>query len=571
MLNGKRRQKGQMMVYVTVMLLVIVGAVFYVFDGYTISSEKTRLQGTADAAAYSVAAVEARNLNFQAYTNRAMIANHVAVAQATTLVSWSRWLDRTAENLSRVTQLILPVGVVTTIISQAASTLNATIEQVARVANSALDKLILAISASQQVMHANTVMMARQAYSNVVKANDNEVDAVYTLTSLDSFRKAHFDFSKQYSPDKAYDACGSWSSGGWTNTGSGFLGWEWNPPEWTAPGSEIDRQYSDEFRNILLKSRDRFTTRRNQLAGVMKTKVTVPLVSRFWMERDGGTELIRNTENCGPYFKWSSVDTLSMHYALGEWDWGVFQGYDDKGEMLPVGWGAAQSGKNSNDRIDYRETHGDKSYWKRNGMASGLARWEFGQEQPVTSYVGMRDFRALAEPGLLDEGPGLIVAVTKPASAKGLQTATELTGASGCAEQAKQDDFMDGRMVSIAKSRVIFRYPHDLHPRSSGRREYGSLYSPYWQPALDDLTSLEKLGIRAELGVTGNSAGAVGEACKKAGGPDGGGDDGSSNQGDGLPESGNGTGNESPDSGTEEESNGDGNEQPPVCDLNVTV
>ena len=60
-----QHQKGQMMVYVTALLLVIAGSVFYVFDGYQVSNEKTRLQGTTDAAAYSVAAIEARNLNFQ--------------------------------------------------------------------------------------------------------------------------------------------------------------------------------------------------------------------------------------------------------------------------------------------------------------------------------------------------------------------------------------------------------------------------------------------------------------------------------------------------------------------------
>ena len=47
------------MVYVTALLLVIAGSVFYVFDGYQVSNEKTRLQGTTDAAAYSVAAIEA--------------------------------------------------------------------------------------------------------------------------------------------------------------------------------------------------------------------------------------------------------------------------------------------------------------------------------------------------------------------------------------------------------------------------------------------------------------------------------------------------------------------------------
>jgi hypothetical protein len=40
------------------------------------------LQNAADGVAYSVAIPEARDLNFMAYTNRAMVANEVAIGQA---------------------------------------------------------------------------------------------------------------------------------------------------------------------------------------------------------------------------------------------------------------------------------------------------------------------------------------------------------------------------------------------------------------------------------------------------------------------------------------------------------
>ncbi|HTH95269.1 MAG TPA: pilus assembly protein TadG-related protein [Rhodocyclaceae bacterium] len=60
--------------------------------------EKIRLQNTADAAAYSAAIIEARDYNFSAYTNRAMVANQVAVAQFVGLTSWMRNMAAFAAN-----------------------------------------------------------------------------------------------------------------------------------------------------------------------------------------------------------------------------------------------------------------------------------------------------------------------------------------------------------------------------------------------------------------------------------------------------------------------------------------
>lgn len=52
-----------------------------------LASEKMQLQNAADATAYSVSTVEARDLNFSAYTNRSMIANEVALGQMVGLMS----------------------------------------------------------------------------------------------------------------------------------------------------------------------------------------------------------------------------------------------------------------------------------------------------------------------------------------------------------------------------------------------------------------------------------------------------------------------------------------------------
>ena len=52
-----------------------------------LASEKMQLQNAADATAYSVSTVEARDLNFSAYTNRSMVANEVFMGQMVGLMS----------------------------------------------------------------------------------------------------------------------------------------------------------------------------------------------------------------------------------------------------------------------------------------------------------------------------------------------------------------------------------------------------------------------------------------------------------------------------------------------------
>ena len=51
-----------------------------------------------------------RHLNFLAYTNRAMIANHAAVGHFVSYVSWVRYIHDSIEYIDRVTQWIPSVG-----------------------------------------------------------------------------------------------------------------------------------------------------------------------------------------------------------------------------------------------------------------------------------------------------------------------------------------------------------------------------------------------------------------------------------------------------------------------------
>jgi hypothetical protein len=73
-------------------------------------TEKSLVANAADAAAYSGAVWTARHLNFMAYTNRAMIANHVAVGHFVSYVSWIRYIDDSINFIDRITQWIPYVG-----------------------------------------------------------------------------------------------------------------------------------------------------------------------------------------------------------------------------------------------------------------------------------------------------------------------------------------------------------------------------------------------------------------------------------------------------------------------------
>lgn len=87
---GARRQRGQALVFSIFAAILIIIALFAMYSMNGQAIEKIKLQNTADAAAYSAVVAEARDYNFSAYTNRAMVANQVAVAQFVGMTSWFR-------------------------------------------------------------------------------------------------------------------------------------------------------------------------------------------------------------------------------------------------------------------------------------------------------------------------------------------------------------------------------------------------------------------------------------------------------------------------------------------------
>lgn len=84
------------------MLIFGLAALFFMFNTGQMTAEKTKLVNTADAVAYSAAVMHARALNFDAYTNRALVANEMSIAQ---MVSLKSWIDYARQHSQRITPL----------------------------------------------------------------------------------------------------------------------------------------------------------------------------------------------------------------------------------------------------------------------------------------------------------------------------------------------------------------------------------------------------------------------------------------------------------------------------------
>lgn len=99
---ARNKQQGQMLVMSLLLIIVSLAIVQMVFRVGLINSEKEQLVNAADAAAYSGGIFFARHLNFLAYTNRAMLANHVAVGHYISYLSWIRYAHDSVKKIDRL-------------------------------------------------------------------------------------------------------------------------------------------------------------------------------------------------------------------------------------------------------------------------------------------------------------------------------------------------------------------------------------------------------------------------------------------------------------------------------------
>ena len=139
-------ESGQIALFSALLIPAILLAALFVFNTGQLSAVKLKTQNAADAAAFSAMQMEARELNFISYTNRAMIANQVAIGQTISLVSWTHYVKSLGLNIQRagtIASFIPYVGqaimMITNGIAKAATLLDQSVSNAAKVALPALD------------------------------------------------------------------------------------------------------------------------------------------------------------------------------------------------------------------------------------------------------------------------------------------------------------------------------------------------------------------------------------------------------------------------------------------------
>jgi hypothetical protein len=143
----RRDEEGQTLVLAAVFGLVLMLCVLGTVNLGRAVYDKVQLQTATDSAAYSQAAVEARALNFTAYTNRAMVVHYASIMAATSYLSWVHFLWAGMRPTLQLLQFVPYAGVVFKIILQVMQVL-------VRIMDWAVALLTPIVSAANMVLYA---------------------------------------------------------------------------------------------------------------------------------------------------------------------------------------------------------------------------------------------------------------------------------------------------------------------------------------------------------------------------------------------------------------------------------
>ncbi len=456
---GKRRQRGQALIYGIFVLMGGLATLLFLFNIGQFTAEKTKLVNTADAVAYSAAVMHARALNFDAYTNRALMANEVMIAQAVSIASWSSHVVRHTQNippLSCYTYYSVPVALalveyvpVCYLLSLYGAEITA--ESVDSAVQAAAQATVAASEAAKTVLQGAQANMAATFLPARAALMQQVADANYAGQGM-----VHVDTMPL------------------TDNFSLFEG---EPFIHRYAGEERGR-----FRDAVIDAtnRDAFIKQRSWTSA---NHFPCILGSKAAFRRRGGTELIGFDE-------WKAMDTASLHH----WSWhmhGIFRLPTCDEDEMALGYGtqAAAAGPTDDGSATYGYSRSDNP---AASASASSADWH---------YSGLPAFYDLSAPALAylstDPNPRLKFAIRLTRAKEQLKTSDGTSGVRPSGRLA----IIDGKpaadvLAAVATSEVYFERPS---ARGDGRSELASLFNPYWQAHLIS-TSAADLAIAMTLG-----------------------------------------------------------------------
>lgn len=430
--RASSRQRGQAVVFLLGLAAALAATFALSYGAGEASARKQRLLDAADAAAFGAATWQARALNFQAYANRAIVANEIALGQAVSLRSWSDYVARTLTNVNTVTQFVPYLGQVTTALKEAWATVDEVVQVSMKVVEGTAVVANGVLAAAQPIVHAAGFVAADQIARDTLPA-----------------------FAVNVLPSSANAALAARNAAEWLR--------------FTTTYSGNDRT---RLRDVVHEGRDGFTRSRGARLAPMPASLVVRL------EKRGGTEIVGLDT-------WRGIDTLALHRRGGFLGLGSFR------ENTSLGWGGAQNAVNPSQR---RGDHGGA--WATNPRTARLA------EQRLNStngrmYIGLPPTRDVTSPRRQDERSIRFAVEAED------RTGDPVADDRGLGVRAIGGPLADAPLDASATPRALaaaivrFERPEG---RADRRREYASLYSPYWIARLSAPTATERAVAAAARG-----------------------------------------------------------------------
>jgi hypothetical protein len=464
-----RRQRGQALVFGIFLLLAGLAGLFFLFNTGQVTAEKTRLVTAADAVAHGAGVMQARALNFDAYANRALVANEVLVAQMVSLSSWAQYAQTHAENLPwRFPECADPygygamfgaafrygapyAGLCYLSVQYAGDYVAKIAEQVPQVAAD----VVAAVEANK------AAILAAQAFLHAPGAFEAARNALMQEIA-----------DANYAGDGAVTASAQTAGDGW-------------------PG--FTRRYQGDERGRIAElssaaaGADSFVRQRNWTA----TAAAPP----FWewacalagrrnsVRRRGGTELIN-------YDEWKAEDTESYWEVHNVGRWFPRCGADEQ----PIAYGEQQAHPENADQDESGAALGGSP-------AANPAAHGYASSEQWTNYTGLPSFYDLSPAQLGVDTPGprlrLQVRLTRArdqiATTEGRSAVRQADHPSAARRNvaAYQSNLSGGEMMASAAVEVWFARPPGSAENAWGKAqgkpvELPSLFNPYWQARLVD-------------------------------------------------------------------------------------
>jgi len=473
----RRQQRGQAVIWFLATIAACCCVFALVYNVGQVANQKEATVNAADAAALSGALVEARMLNFEAYTNRAMVANEVTIAQLVSVDSWVQYDYELMQWVANYTVIIPYVDDITSAVAEAA-------QEASDAVNSAVSALVPAVEG------VNTGLWAARESANYAGAlAANDVAGQIANANETTFGNRYDEQPQQVSSFVPVVLALNESN--------------WN--SFTSPYSGDDRGNA---KSVILNSRDPFSTNRGTgtLIDILNGALEIVGLASSLGTSYLGLSKTSGSTTLQDYNHWQAQDSIDLSATTLQFCLGFIPcGYDTNVIPFgpPIGYGrtdADSDGSTGNNLCNYKPTTTNCTMAMDNG---NNIDWS-GTEPNGNGIPNIRDLAqglAKDDPCSTNNGsdsPSLTYVTAVQKAGKATET-TQRIGMNTVAVPGPQgspqmtDNLQNSdKLTSISAACTFFLRP-DLAKndhsqgslaRQDGVHEFASLYNPYWQARL---------------------------------------------------------------------------------------